>query len=155
MGRNLRNEEKYEKVRDSCRVNKLGNVRRLYTFWCLLLVFVEVQLLPKGKGLPWLVYAGTDGRRKYSSKPFANSALEEGDKSAPRPGRFTPGKAMLPIVQEAGWASRKFWTCTENFLLPHPPPTGFDLRTVQPVASPCTDRASPTAWILEYLPNKT
>ena len=25
---------------------------------------------------------------------------------APRPGRFTPGKDLVPIVQEAGWAPR-------------------------------------------------
>jgi hypothetical protein len=30
--------------------------------------------------------------------------LERGGWSAPRPGRFTPGKDPVPIVQEAGWA---------------------------------------------------
>ena len=32
------------------------------------------------------------------------SALRWGWWSAPRPGRFTPGKDPVPIVQEAGWA---------------------------------------------------
>jgi hypothetical protein len=34
--------------------------------------------------------------------------------SAPRPGRFTPGKDPVPIVQEAGWASGLAWTCVKN-----------------------------------------
>jgi hypothetical protein len=40
--------------------------------------------------------------------------------SAPRPGRFTPAKDPLPIVQEAGWAPRPVWTCTKNLT-----PTGI------------------------------
>ena len=35
--------------------------------------------------------------------------------SAPRPGRFTPGKDPVPVVQEAGWASETVWTGAENF----------------------------------------
>jgi hypothetical protein len=27
----------------------------------------------------------------------------------PRPCRFTPGKESVPIVQDAGWASRPVW----------------------------------------------
>jgi hypothetical protein len=42
------------------------------------------------------------------------SALERGGQSAPRPGRFTPGKDPVPIVQEAGWASGPVWTCAKN-----------------------------------------
>jgi hypothetical protein len=34
--------------------------------------------------------------------------------STPRPGRFTPGKEPVPIVQEAGWAPERVWTCVEN-----------------------------------------
>jgi len=34
--------------------------------------------------------------------------------SAPRPGRFTPDKSPVPIVQEAGWASGPVWMDTEN-----------------------------------------
>ena len=47
------------------------------------------------------------------------------------PGRFTPGKDPVPIVQEAGWAPGPVWTGAENLY----PPPGFDPRTVQPVAS--------------------
>jgi len=31
-----------------------------------------------------------------------------------RAGRFTPGKDPVPVVQEAGWATRPFWTDAEN-----------------------------------------
>jgi hypothetical protein len=32
----------------------------------------------------------------------------------PCPGRFTPGKDMVPIVQEAGWDPGPVWTGVEN-----------------------------------------
>jgi hypothetical protein len=40
------------------------------------------------------------------------SALEGGERSAPRPGRaLPPGKEPpVPIVQEAGWAPEPVWT---------------------------------------------
>jgi len=38
------------------------------------------------------------------------SALDGGGWSASRPGRFTPGKDPVPIVQEAGWALGEVWT---------------------------------------------
>jgi hypothetical protein len=34
--------------------------------------------------------------------------------SAQRPGRFTPGKDPVPIVQEAGWDPGPVWTCAKN-----------------------------------------
>ena len=34
--------------------------------------------------------------------------------SAPRSGRFTPGKDPVPIVQEAGWAPGPVWTGSES-----------------------------------------
>jgi hypothetical protein len=43
---------------------------------------------------------------------------------------FTPGKDLAPIVREAGWAPGPVWTGVENLA-----PTGFDPRTVHPVAS--------------------
>ena len=61
-----------------------------------------------------------------------------GEGSTSRPGRFTPGKDPVPIVQEAGWAPRPVWTGVENLV--HQP--GFDSRTVQPVASRYTDYAT-------------
>jgi len=43
-------------------------------------------------------------------------------------------REKLPIVQEAEWAPVPFWTAAENFAF-----TGFDPRTVHPVASRYTD----------------
>jgi hypothetical protein len=34
--------------------------------------------------------------------------------SVPRPGRFTPGKDPVSIVQEAGWAPGPVWTGAKN-----------------------------------------
>jgi len=46
--------------------------------------------------------------------------LGGGEGSTPRPGRFTPGKDPVPIVQEAGWAPGPVWTGAENLA-----PTGI------------------------------
>jgi hypothetical protein len=54
------------------------------------------------------------------------SALEGGGWSASHPGRFTPGKDLVRIVQEAGWAPGPVCTCAKNLA-----PPGFDPRTVQ------------------------
>ena len=53
----------------------------------------------------------------------------------PRPGRFTPEKDPVPIVQEAGWVSKHVWTGVKNLA----PQLGFDPQTVQSVASRYTD----------------
>jgi hypothetical protein len=43
---------------------------------------------------------------------------EGGEGSASRPGRsLSPGKDLVPIVQEAGWASGPVWTGAENLAL--------------------------------------
>jgi hypothetical protein len=68
----------------------------------------------KGKGHP---ITGHQGPRKavevylYSVSP---SALEGAGWSPPRPGRYTPGKDPVPIVQEAGWAPGPVWMCAKN-----------------------------------------
>jgi len=56
------------------------------------------------------------------------SGLDRSRWSTPRPGRFTPGRDPVPIVQKAGWAPGPVWMGAENLV-----PTGFDPRTVQPV----------------------
>ena len=71
----------------------------------------------------------------YSYTLPSTSALDGGGWSTLRPGRFTPGKDPVPIVQEAGWATGPVWTGAEN-LVSTP---GFDPRTVQPVASRYTN----------------
>jgi hypothetical protein len=51
------------------------------------------------------------GGGRYSSYSFLTSALDWGEWSASRPGRYLPpGKGPpVPIVQEAGWAPEPVW----------------------------------------------
>ena len=45
---------------------------------------------------------------------FFNLGAGWGGWSKPRPGRFTPGKDKVPIVEEAGRASGPVWTSAGN-----------------------------------------
>ena len=54
----------------------------------------------------------------------------------PRP-LLTPGKDLVPIVQESGWAPRPVWTSVENLAT-----TGIRSQTLQPVASRYTGWAT-------------
>jgi hypothetical protein len=45
---------------------------------------------------------------------FLDLGARKGGWSATRPGCFTPGKDLLPIVQEVGWAPGPVWTCAKN-----------------------------------------
>jgi len=63
----------------------------------------------------------------------------------PRP-HFTPGKDPVPIVQGAGWAPGPVCTGAENLV-----PTGIRSRTVQPVVSRYTDRATRPIYIYIYI----
>ena len=49
------------------------------------------------------------------------TALEGGEVSASRPGRFLPRKNPVPAVLEAGWVPGPVWTGAENLA----PPTGI------------------------------
>jgi hypothetical protein len=51
---------------------------------------------------------------------FLDPGARRGGWSAPRPGRFTPGKDPVPIIQEAGRAPGPVWTCEKNLA-----PTGI------------------------------
>ena len=68
----------------------------------------------KGKDHPITGHEGPEGKQMYSSTLPSTSALDVGGWSTPRPGRFTPGKDPVPIVQEAGWAPRPVRTGAEN-----------------------------------------
>ena len=71
--------------------------------------------------------------------PFHDHDTRRGEGSASRPGRSLPhGKNPVPIVEEAGWAPRAGLGQVRKIS----PPTGFDPRTVQPVASRYTDDAT-------------
>jgi hypothetical protein len=66
-----------------------------------------------------------------------SSALEGGGWSASRPGRFTPRKDPLPIIQEAGWAQGPVWTCAKN-------------RTHTGIRSPDRPASSQSLYRLSY-----
>ena len=53
--------------------------------------------------------------------------LEGGEWSAARPGRFTPGKDPVPILQDAGWAPS---AGLDGRKISSPP--GFDLGSSSP-----------------------
>ena len=86
----------------------------------------------------------------YSSM---TTALEGGEWSAAHPGRTLPlGKTPVPILQEAGWPQGRSGRVENLF------PIGIRSRTIQPVVSRYTDRATgPTIkWMMLHLKiNKT
>jgi hypothetical protein len=51
-----------------------------------------MMILSKGKDLPRKDHEGPEGEYRYRSTLSLTLALDEGGLSAPRPGRFTPGK---------------------------------------------------------------
>jgi hypothetical protein len=61
----------------------------------------------------WLLKARR-GSRRTAVLFTSTSALDGGGWSTPRPGRFTPGKDPLRIVQEAGLAPGPVWRDGEN-----------------------------------------
>jgi hypothetical protein len=50
----------------------------------------------------------------------AMKALDCSGSSTPRPGRFTSGRDLVPVVKEAGLAQGSVWTWVENVV-----PTGI------------------------------
>jgi hypothetical protein len=64
------------------------------------------------KSCPATLHGGIWGERSYSSYSYLTSVLDEGERSASRPGRALPsGKGPpVPIGQEAGWAPEPVWT---------------------------------------------
>jgi hypothetical protein len=83
----------------------------------------------KGKVHPRTGQEGPEGGVEVELYPFFNLGARWGGRSTPRPARFNPGKDPVTIVLQTGWAPGPVWTGEEN------PPTGYDPRTVQPVAS--------------------
>jgi hypothetical protein len=71
---------------------------------------------------------------RYSSILSLTPALDGGELLTPRPGRFTPGKDPIPIVQVLGGPQGRSGRVPKISPLP-----GFHPRTVQPVASRYTD----------------
>ena len=84
------------------------------------LISCHGQCKDKGKIHPKTSHEGPDGELRYSSTLSLTSALDGFGWSTPHPGRLTPGKDLVLIVQEAGWASELVWTGAENLA-----PTGI------------------------------
>jgi len=89
----------------------------------------------KGKVHPKTGNEGPEVEQRYSSTLSLTSELDGGRWSTPRPGRFSPGKeTWYPLYRrlgepqgQSGWV----WKIS--------PPSRFDPRTVQPVASRYTN----------------
>jgi hypothetical protein len=78
------------------------------------------------------------GGVKVQLYSFMTTALEGGEGSASRPGRsLPPGKTRSPLYRRVGGPQGRSGKCGKSR-----PPPGFDLRTVQPVASRYTDWAT-------------
>ena len=70
--------------------------------------------------------------------PFMTTVLEGGEGSESRPGRsLPPGKTRYPLYRRLGGPQGRSGQVRKIS-----PPPGFDLRTVQPVASHYTDWAT-------------
>jgi hypothetical protein len=88
----------------------------------------------KGKVYPTTGHQLSEGEQKNSSTLSLTSALDGCGWSTLRRGRFTPGNDPVPIVQDAGRPQDR-----SGRVLKISPPSGFDPRTVQLVASRYTD----------------
>jgi hypothetical protein len=78
----------------------------------------KVKGKSKSKGHPRTCHKGPEGEWSYTSTLSLTSALDGCGWSKPRPGRFTPAKAPIPIVEQAWWTPRLVWMVAENFV-PH------------------------------------
>jgi hypothetical protein len=78
----------------------------------------EILELYLGKFHPGTDHEGPEVECEYSSTFSLTSALDGGGWSTQRPGRFTPGKEPVTILQEAGLAPGPVWI-SEEILGPH------------------------------------
>ena len=91
----------------------------------------------KGKGIvhPRTGHSGPQGEYKYSAILYLIFALDESGWSKPLPGCFTHRKeTRYPLYRRSGGPQGRSGRVRKIS-----PPPGFDPRTVQPVASRCTD----------------
>lgn len=61
------------------------------------------------RGQPTTCLSRHGGKVEVQLQHFCNRVLEKSGRSAPCSGCFGPGKDLLPIVQEAEWASGLVW----------------------------------------------
>ena len=97
----------------------LSHINSLFLHMYTLHFTVICCIVGKGKVHPRICHKGPEGELRCSSTLPLISALDGGGSSTPCPGRFTPKKDPVPIVQEAGWAPGLVRTDAENLI-----PTG-------------------------------
>ena len=104
------------------------------TTFCILLLLL--LLYSKGTVHPGTGHEGPEGEYSYrSTLSLITSGLNGGGWSTPRPGRFTPWKeTWYPLYRRLGEPRGRSGRVLKISLQP-----GFDPRTVQPIASRCTD----------------
>ena len=90
--------------------------------------------------IPRFTYAGTEGKWRYRSTPFTTSALEGVGDQHHAPAALPRGKARYPLYSRLGKLQDR-----SVRLRKISPPSRFDPRTVEPVASRYTDCTIPAA----------
>jgi hypothetical protein len=84
--------------------------------------------------IPWHACADTEGRRMYSSEPFATRHKKEAGGQHHASSALPLEKNPVLVGQEAACDLEPVWRALKNSRSP-----GFDPRTVWPVESRCTD----------------
>ena len=120
-----------------CNVN--FGICKKNALWVEVIYVVKVKCTPcTGTETLYRPYSPQGGGVEVQPYPFMTTALEGGEGSALRPGRYLPpGKTRYPLYRRLGGPqgrSGQVWKIS--------PPPGFDPRTVQPVASRYTDDAT-------------
>ena len=87
----------------------------------------------EGEGDPRTGYEGPEAEWRYSCTLFLTPALDGVGGQRHAPATLPPGKDLVPILREAGWAPGTVWTVGEKS------GPGFNPRTVHLVASRYTD----------------
>ena len=92
-------------------------------------------------------HEGPEGEYRYSSTRFLTSALDGVVGQRHAPAALPPGKTRYPLYKKLGGPQGRGGRVQKISI-----PPGFDPRTVQPVASRCTDWAvSALPWVLDLL----
>jgi len=117
--------------------------------WTIILARTISNSLVEDKVHPRTGHVGPEGECRYSSIFFI-LGVRWGGLSTPRSDRFTPGKTRYPLYRRLGGHQGR-----SGRLRKISPPTGFDPRTVQPVASRYTDWAIPVRKVTNTSKNVT
>jgi hypothetical protein len=110
----------------------------MMTMMMMMMIIIIIIIIIIGKVQPRTGHEGPEGEHMYSSTLSLTSALDGVGGQCHDPAALLPGKNRYPLYRRLGGPqdrSGRVWKIS--------PPSGFDPRTVQPVASPYTDCAIP------------